>query len=380
MKITKLFSSFFESEKSGGLLLIFCTIVSLALANSTFSGAYISFWHLKFGFLSLETWINDGLMAIFFLLIGLELKREFYVGELSRIRNAMLPFFAALGGMIVPVLIYLLFNFGSKNQLGFGIPMATDIAFALAILSLLGKKIPTSLKVFLTALAVLDDLGAIIVIAIFYSKTIIWLYLLASLSIFAVLLVFNRLRIKNLFFYIIPGVLMWVCMFNSGIHATISGVLLALVIPFRTIKINSPADLLQDILHLPVAYFVLPIFAMANTALLLNFDWKDTFFCATSLGIALGLLIGKPIGIFVFSYFSVRAKISKLPYDMSWKSLFGASILGGIGFTMYIFITLLAFYDINLVQNSKMVVLTSSFLSGLVGFLFLKLSVSTKKD
>ena len=189
MKITKLFSSFFESEKSGGLLLIFCTLVSLILANSTISGAYISFWHLKVGFLSLETWINDGLMAIFFLLIGLELKREFYVGELSRIRNAMLPFFAAVGGMIVPVLIYLMFNFGSKNQSGFGIPMATDIAFALAILSLLGKKIPTSLKVFLTALAVLDDLGAIIVIATFYSKTIIWQYLLASLAVFAVLLV-----------------------------------------------------------------------------------------------------------------------------------------------------------------------------------------------
>lgn len=272
MKATTLFKDFFDSEKAGGMTLICCTILSLLIANSTFGMSYLSFWQTHFAGHSIGHWINDGLMTIFFLLIGLELEREIYHGELSNIKDALLPIFGALGGMIFPAGLFLLFNFGLETQSGAGIPMATDIAFALGILSLLGKKVPTSLKVFLTALAVIDDLGAILIIAIFYTKTLLWTNLFIALGIFVVLLIFNRLRIKNLIPYLIGGVIMWYYMSVSGVHATISGVLLAFAIPFGNGDKKSPSYILQHFIHKPVAFIIVPAFALANTAIVLNTD------------------------------------------------------------------------------------------------------------
>jgi NhaA family Na+:H+ antiporter len=302
MKLTKLFRDFFESEKAGGLILIACTAVSLILANSGFAETYAHFWHTNLGGESLEYWINDGLMAIFFLLIGLELERESYDGELSNIKNALLPIFGAIGGMLVPALLYLAFNWGTPGQPGAGIPMATDIAFALGILSLLGNKVPASLKVFLTALAVIDDLGAILVIAIFYTKTLFWTNLLIALGIFVVLLALNRLKVRNLIPYLLGGVVMWYFMLNSGVHATITGVLLAFAIPFGNGDEKSTSYLLQHFLHKPVAFFILPVFALANTAISVSGNIGDILAQPYSIGIAAGLVIGKPLGIFLLVF------------------------------------------------------------------------------
>lgn len=372
---TKLFKDFFESEKAGGLILIFCTLVSLVLANSSFSNSYQEFWHFQFANHSLGHWINDGLMTIFFLLIGLELEREIYLGELSNIKDAMLPIFGALGGMIFPAGIFLLLTFGTISQSGAGIPMATDIAFALGILSLLGNKVPLSLKIFLTALAVIDDLGAIIIIAIFYTKTIFWANLFAALGIFAVLIILNRLKIRNLIPYLLGGVAMWYFMLNSGVHATITGVLLAFAIPFGNGNEKSTSYILQHFLHKPVAFFILPVFALANTALLIGDNVSDILVQNYSIGIALGLMVGKPLGIFLLSFAAVSLGICKLPADLNWKSIIGAGFLGGIGFTMSIFITLLAFSDPSLINHAKFVILISSLIAGLTGFLYLKISL-----
>ncbi len=272
MKVTKLFTGFFESEKAGGLLLILCTVVSLILANSAIGNAYHHFWLMEFSGQSIEYWINDGLMTIFFLLIGLELEREIYKGELSNIKDALLPIFGAIGGMFIPAGIFLFFNYGTATQSGAGIPMATDIAFALGILSLLGSKVPTSLKIFLTALAVMDDLGAILVIAVFYTKTILWSNLLIAMGIYVVLLVLGRLKVNNLIPYLIGGVIMWYFMLHSGVHATITGVLLAFAIPFGKGGKKSTSYILQHFLHKPVAFIILPVFALANTAIVLSSD------------------------------------------------------------------------------------------------------------
>ena len=373
MKVTRIFNSFFQSEKSGGLLLIFCTLFSLLLANSVFSETYLHFWHIKLGNNSLEYWINDGLMTIFFLLIGLELEREIYNGELSNIKNALLPISAAIGGMIVPASIFLVLNYGTATQSGAGIPMATDIAFALGVLSLLGNKVPTSLKVFLTALAVIDDLGAILIIAIFYTNTLILSNLIIALSIFVLLLILNRLKVHNLIPYLIGGVFMWYFMLNSGVHATITGVLLAFAIPFSTGDKKSGSIILQNFLHIPVAFIILPIFALANTALVFNSNWHTAFSHNYTLGIALGLIVGKPLGIALFSYLSVKLKICKLPDDINWKAIIGVGFLGGIGFTMSIFITLLAFSDVEHINNSKIMILASSLIAGIIGFIYLKI-------
>lgn len=372
MEITKLFKDFFESEKAGGFTLIACTILSLFLANSIWSESYLHIWHFQLGNHSLEHWINDGLMTIFFLLIGLELEREIYAGELSNIKNALLPISGALGGMLVPAALFLLLNFGTETQSGAGIPMATDIAFALGILSLLGNKVPTSLKIFLTALAVIDDLGAILIIAIFYTGDLNWMNLIIALSIFGGLLVLNRLKVHNLIPYLIGGVFMWYFMLNSGVHATITGVLLAFAIPFSTGSEKSPSIILQYFLHKPVAYFILPIFALANTAIIINSDWHFALLQNYTLGIALGLIIGKPIGIALFSYLAVKLKICSLPEDINWKAIIGVGFLGGIGFTMSIFITLLAFSDGEHIDNSKIMILISSLIAGVLGLLFLK--------
>ncbi|WP_420150081.1 Na+/H+ antiporter NhaA, partial [Spirosoma sp.] len=251
MKITRLFNNFINSEKSGGLILIICTILSILLTNSVWGEAYHHFWETQLGSGSVEYWINDGLMTIFFLLIGLELEREVYIGELSKIKNALLPIFGAIGGMLLPAGIYILYNHGTITQSGAGIPMATDIAFALAVLSLLGKRVPVSLKVFLTALAVIDDLGAVLVIALFYSKGILWTNLLIALGTWGLLLLFNRLKVRNLIPYLIGGTLMWWFMLHSGVHATITGVLLAFAIPFGKGDAKSTSYILQDCLHKP---------------------------------------------------------------------------------------------------------------------------------
>ena len=374
MKVTKLYRDFFNSEKAGGLILIGCTLLSLFLTNILIGQSYPDFWHIKLGSESLEFWINDGLMTIFFLLIGLELEREIYNGELSNIKDALLPIFGALGGMIVPASIFLIFNYGTQTQSGAGISMATDIAFALGILSLLGNKIPISLKIFLTALAVIDDLGAIIIIAIFYTKTIFWTNLIIAISIFVVLLILNRIKVRNLIPYLILGILMWYFMLNSGIHATITGVLLAFTIPFGNGKQKSTSFILQHFLHKPVAFVILPLFALANTAIFLSPNILEVFQEHYSMGILLGLVVGKPFGIMLFTFAAVSFGFCKLPDDITWKSVLGVGFLGGIGFTMSIFITLLAFNDLTIINNAKITILFASLLSGIIGFLILKLT------
>ncbi len=377
MKVTKIFNNFFQSEKAGGIILIFCTLLSLTLANSSVGENYMHFWHIEMGGHSVGHWINDGLMTIFFLLIGLELEREIYNGELSDIKNALLPISAAIGGMIIPAGLFLLLNFGTSTQSGAGIPMATDIAFALGILSLLGNKVPTSLKVLLTALAVIDDLGAILIIAIFYTGDLNWINLGIALSIFGILLILNRLKVHNLIPYLIGGVFMWYFMLNSGVHATIIGVLLAFAIPFGKGDEKSSSYILQSWLHLPVAFIVLPLFALANTAIVINSDWHHALIQKYTLGIVLGLILGKPIGIVLFSYLSVKFKICKLPEDVNWKAVIGVGFLGGIGFTMSIFITLLAFSDAEHIDNSKVMIILSSLVAGIIGYFYLKTVLKT---
>jgi len=378
MILTRLYKEFFNSEKSGGLILVFVTILSLVLANSPWQIDYINFWHFNLGGHSIVHWINDGLMTIFFLLIGLELEREIYRGELSDIKNASLPIFGAIGGMLVPASLFLLFNFGTDTQSGAGIPMATDIAFAIGILSLLGNRVPTSLKIFLTALAVIDDLGAIIVIAIFYTTTITFANLFIALGIFGFLLILNRLKIHNLIPYLIGGVAMWYFMLHSGVHATITGVLLAFAIPFGNGREKSPSYILQHYLHKPVAFFILPLFAIANTCISIGDSWQNGLGQAYSLGIIAGLFIGKPLGICLFSFIGVGLGLCALPTDLKWKNIIGAGFLGGIGFTMSIFITLLAFDNADIINNSKIAIIIASIIAGIIGFSFLKLTLKTQ--
>ncbi|MBS7808496.1 Na+/H+ antiporter NhaA [Variovorax sp. PCZ-1] len=374
MTLTRTFTAFFESEKVAAALLVLCTLVSLSIANSAFGPAYLSFWQISLLGLSLEHWVNDALMAIFFLLIGLELERELYVGELSDLRNALLPIVAAMGGIMVPAGIHFALNSGTPTQAGMGIPMATDIAFALGALSLLGKRVPASLKIFLAALAVMDDLGAIIVIAVFYSTQFSLVYLLAALGVFAALIVANRMRVLSLIPYLVGGLLMWFFMVKSGVHATIAGVLLAFAIPFtgRADKEDSPSHRLEHALHKPVAFIILPIFALANTGVVFDPQWREGLLSANSLGVMGGLLVGKPLGIVVFCALAVALGICRLPSQLRWPHIVGAGLLSGIGFTMSIFITNLAFADnLALINSSKMAVLFASATAGVAGVLWL---------
>jgi NhaA family Na+:H+ antiporter len=374
MKLTKTFKSFFESEKAGGILLLCVTILSLYLANSPIQTEYIQFWSTEVGHHSITHWINDGLMTIFFLLIGLELEREIYHGELSSIKNAALPIFGALGGMLVPAGLFLLLNYGTITQNGAGIPMATDIAFAIGILSLLGSRVPASLKIFLTALAVIDDLGAIIVIAVFYTTSIAFVNLAIALGIMGVLFILNRMKVHNLIPYLIGGVVMWYFMLNSGVHATITGVLLAFAIPFGDGSKKSPSYILQHFLHKPVAFIILPLFAIANTCIAIDSNWSEGLSHSNSIGILVGLVIGKPLGIFLFSFIGVSLGLCALPQELKWKTIIGAGMLGGIGFTMSIFITLLAFKNDGeeVITYSKIAILIASFIAGTMGYLWLK--------
>jgi len=377
IKLSRTFKNFFDSEKAGGLLLIACTVVSLAVTNSGAGGAYLDFWHSKVAGLSVEHWVNDALMAVFFLFIGLELERELYVGELSDFRNALLPIVAALGGIAFPALIHFTLNAGTPTQAGVGIPMATDIAFALGVLALLGSRVPASLKVFLTALAVMDDLGAIIVIAVFYTAELSTAYLIGALLVFGLLVGLNRLfRVMSLIPYLAGGALMWFLMLKSGVHATIAGVLLAFAIPFtgKEDDEESPSHRLEHFLHRPAAFLILPVFALANTGIVLGSGALSGLTASNSLGIISGLLVGKPLGITLLSFVAVSVGLCRLPLDLSWRHVFGAGLLGGIGFTMSIFITNLAFAgDAHEINVSKMAILAASLAAGAAGFLWLKL-------
>lgn len=384
--LTKLFKEFFESERAGGLILVGCTLASILLTNSGAGEGWFHFWHarldLSFGGIpldhSVEHWVNDGLMAVFFLLVGLEIERELYIGELADFKKALLPIIASIGGMLVPAATHFLFNRGTPWQVGFGIPMATDIAFALGVLSLLGNRIPVSAKIFLTALAIIDDLGAILVIAIFYTKSLSLLWLAAALGIFLLLLLFNRLKINKLIFYIIPGIIMWYCMLRSGIHATLSGVLLAFAIPFRKEPAINPSGVIQHALHKPVAFFILPAFALANTGILLSPGWAASLDSSNSLGIMLGFVLGKPAGILLCCWLAIRSGLCRLPEEIRWSHLGGLGVLAGIGFTMSIFIANLAFDEPVSIQYSKIAILAASLLASLVGFGLLK-SINIKK-
>jgi NhaA family Na+:H+ antiporter len=374
MQLTKLFKEFFDSGKAGGVILLLATVMSVVLANSQWSDAYTGFWQIEFQGHSLVHLTNDGLMTIFFLLIGLELEREIYIGELSNVKNALLPIFGALGGMLLPAAIFLAFNYGTSTQAGFGIPMATDIAFAVGILSILGNRIPSSLKIFLTALAVIDDLGAIIIIALFYTSSLVFTDLFIALGIMGFLFILNRLKVYNLIPYLVGGVAMWYFMLGSGVHATITGVLLAFVIPFGDGGERSPSHILQHFLHKPVSLFILPLFAIANTCIVLGSDWLDGLVHVSSLGIISGLVIGKPIGILIFSMISARLGLSALPPDLKWSNITGAGFLAGIGFTMSIFITLLAFDNEQSITSSKIAILVASIISGTIGYVWLKVN------
>lgn len=373
--LSKTFNNFFESEKSSSILLILCTITSLAIANSPLGSDYLNFWHANVAGLSVEHWVNDALMAVFFLFVGLELEREFYNGELSNLNNALLPIFAAIGGIAVPALIHFTLNKGTLTQMGTGIPMATDIAFALGVLALLGSRIPSSLKVFLAALAVMDDLGAIIVITVFYTAQFSLAYLLTALVIFGVLVVLNRVfRLMSMFPYLLGGTLMWFLMFKSGVHATIAGVLLAFAIPFsaKADDETSPSHRLEHLLHKPVAFVILPIFALANTGIVIGSEWQQDLLSSNSAGIIGGLVFGKPIGITLLSFLAVVIGVCRLPADLKWTHIFGASLLGGIGFTMSIFIANLAFSsNTNFINASKIAILLASFFAGVFGYLWL---------
>ena len=370
---TRIFIEFFESEKSGGLVLIFSTAIALMIANSALGNSFIHFWHTKVIGMSMEHWVNDGLMTIFFLLVGLELEREIYIGELSDSKKALLPIIAAAGGMLIPAGIHLFFNYGTPTQAGAGIPMATDIAFSLGILGLFAKKVPFSLKIFLTALAIADDLGAIAVIAIFYTENFSFTYLLIALGIYIVLVAMGRLKVYVLFPYLLGGILMWYFMLNSGVHATITGVLLAFAIPFGGEKKLSHH--LQHFLHKPVAFIILPIFALANTCIVVDNNWQEGLMQSNSMGILLGLLVGKPVGILLFSFIAIKARVSSLPEHTTWKHIIGAGLLAGIGFTMSIFVAILAFDDAQYINFSQIVVLLASLLAGFIGCLWFALFI-----
>ena len=372
----EVFQRFFKSGQVGGFLLLICVAISLLIANTASKESFEAFLGVKLGFgavnYSILAWINDALMAIFFLLVGLEIKRELVEGELSSVKSAALPVIAALGGMLVPALIYFLFNKGTESASGWGIPMATDIAFALAIIAMLGKSVPTSLKIFLAALAIVDDLGAILVIAIFYTNQIHFEYLAMAAGILAVLALFNYFGVRNLVFYLIPGVFLWYFIHHSGIHATIAGVLLAFTIPTNETDVLSPLEKLEHFLTTPVNYIIMPIFALANTNITFQKEMISGLVSPLGSGIVVGLFAGKTIGVTFFSWLAVKLKWAELPTGAGWKHILGLGMLAGIGFTMSIFIALLSFSDELHISEAKFAILTASIISGLMGFVFLK--------
>ncbi len=384
-KITKGFTSFFKLEAASGIVLLFAAVIALIISNSELSNLYFSTLERylfiginNFGLkLSVLHWINDALMAIFFFFVTLEIKREFLQGELSNIKQALLPIIAAVGGMLVPALIYVFINLGDGETLkGWAIPSATDIAFSLGVLSLLGKRVPLSLKVFLTALAIIDDLGAIVIIALFYSGDLSIKYLSLMLLAFIVLLVINKYNVRKFLPYLIVGVFLWDFTHNSGIHATIAGVLLAMTIPHR--KKDKDFSLLIKVEHSIspyVAFGIMPIFAFANAGVSLEGLSFSSLLDKVPLGIVLGLFVGKQLGVFVFSYISIKLKIAQMPSNTSWYNFYGVGVLTGIGFTMSLFVGNLAFAEsMQYMDGVKIGVLTGSLLSTLFGYFLILLT------
>ncbi len=384
-KITKGFTSFFKLEAASGIILLFAAVIALVVSNSELSNLYFSTLERylfiginNFGLkLSVLHWINDALMAIFFFFVTLEIKREFLQGELSNIKQALLPIIAAVGGMLIPALIYVFINYGDGETLkGWAIPSATDIAFSLGVLSLLGKRVPLSLKVFLTALAIIDDLGAIVIIALFYSGDLSIKYLSLMLLAFIILLVINKFNIKKFLPYLIVGIFLWDFTHNSGIHATIAGVLLAMTIPHR--KKDKDFSLLIKIEHAIspyVAFGIMPIFAFANAGVSLEGLSFSSLLDKVPLGIVLGLFVGKQLGVFVFSYISIKLKIAQMPSNTSWYNFYGVGVLTGIGFTMSLFVGNLAFAEsMQYMDGVKIGVLTGSLLSTLFGYFLILLT------
>ncbi|MBB2952072.1 MULTISPECIES: Na+/H+ antiporter NhaA [Sphingobacterium] len=375
----KIFKQFLQSSNIGGILLFICVILSLIVANSPLADSFSKLLNTTLGFetdhiqlnYSVLLWINDGLMAIFFLLVGLEIKRELVEGELSSPKKALLPILAAVGGAILPALIYLFINKGLPTEHGWGIPMATDIAFALAVITLLGNRVPASLKIFLAALAIVDDLLAILVIALFYSGDLHYNYLFIALGIFAFLLLLNFFGVKKIWAYLIPGVFIWYFIHHSGIHATIAGVLVALSLPTNATDDESPLEKLEHILTSPVNFIIIPLFAIANTNITIQSEMVHGLTTALGIGIIGGLLVGKSVGILGISFIATKLKLCTLPEGANWKHIFGVGLLGGIGFTMSIFVSILAFTDPMLIEEAKFAVLIGSLFSGAIGYLFL---------
>lgn len=370
-----------NDSRSVGIILFAGSAVSMVLANTDISDAYLGFWNQAFhlpGYLHLPHtllhWINDGLMAVFFFLVGMEIKRELLAGELSSVKKSLLPIFAAVGGMIAPAVIYLLFNKATNYEHGWGIPMATDIAFSLGVASMLGKKMPSALKIFLMALAIIDDLGAILVIAFFYGSAVQWIYLLTGIAITIVLISLPKLKISFGWWNYVLGILLWYCMYNSGVHATIAGVIFAFTIPL------SQLEKMQHSLHVPVNFIILPIFAIANTAIVIPDNITHAFTSTLSYGIILGLMLGKPLGIVLACRMLVRLKWGELPAGVNWRQLTGVGILAGIGFTMSVFIAMLAFNEPAIQDMAKVGVLAGSVLSMVIGYMWLRFTSAEKRS
>jgi len=418
--ISQSFKDFLRNSTAGGIILLVCTLCALVWANSPYAHAYFELWEttvtLGAGSFSLSKtlhhWINDGLMVIFFFLVGLEIKREMLVGELASIRKAMLPILAAVGGMVGPALMYVLFNAGTPEISGWGVPMATDIAFALGVLALLGKRVPPSLKVFLAALAIVDDMGAVLVIALFYTSELSLIMLLIGGGIMLLLVIANKLNIRSTVVYIVLGIGLWYCFLKSGVHATVAGVLLAMMIPVTskidkqkflqkstlalkelennqsTISENelihtvavlsedvqSPLHRFEHSLQPYVAFLIMPIFALANAGVQLQSNLFASLLTPVALGIGLGLIIGKQAGILLTTWIAVKANIAALPKGVTWKMVYGTSWLCAIGFTMALFIANLAFNEAHILDIAKISILTTSAVSGVIGYLLLKMS------
>jgi Na+:H+ antiporter, NhaA family len=359
-----------ENGKLTGLILILATFFSLILSNSDYGDSYLKLWNTEIGFpfmhKSVLHWINDGLMAIFFLIIGLEIKRELLDGELSTWKQAILPVVAAFGGILFPTLIFFLFNSRDPENLhGWAIPTATDIAFSLGVLSLLGKRVPFALKIFLTALAIIDDLGAILIIAVFYTDGLNINMILFAAIVFIILIIMNRMKVKKLYFFLLPGIALWYFILKTGIHPTIAGVLLAFTIPM---------DLLENLEHRlnkPVNYIILPLFALANTAITISIEQAGNLIAPLSLGIILGLFIGKPAGIILISFIAVRFRFATLPDGINWKQILGLGMTAGIGFTMSIFIASLSFQSDSALTLAKLAILAGSLISAIAGMAIL---------
>lgn len=425
--IRSTFREFVHLEAAGGVVLLFCTILAFAWANSPFRESYFALWHtpikLEFGQYVLEEsllhWINDALMAIFFFVVGLEIKREILAGELAAPRKAAFPIAAAIGGMVVPAVIYVVLNSGGEGVRGWGIPMATDIAFALAALTVLGSRVPTSLKVFLTALAIVDDLGAILVIAIFYAHGVIWNWLGVAGVFLVLCLIANRLDVRHPVPYALLGLVVWLAFLQSGVHATVAGVLVAMTIPVRRAidsrqfldraqgllrkfkeasafesallvntgqqealraleeaceHVETPLQRLEHALHGWVVFGVLPLFALANAGVTVEGSLLSLLGSPVALGVILGLVVGKQVGITLLAWLSVRSGLAAMPKELSWVHVYGVAWLAGIGFTMSLFVGTLAFGEGELLRTAKLAILVASVVSGLVGYAILRRS------